>query len=150
MITDAIAGTVSYLAHLFSRGASKGEIESELGSFDRYERLLRPCFHDSSKFQLKTLSNVALHQIYQTDFSDAAGLQRIINFFERYKMDSTDIQKLIIQRVPCMENAFKLSDMLTPYRLTHLGLLIAKTKYSLFNQEDLDIPQNVINEIISR
>lgn len=95
LTNGAIMGNVSYLAHLFSRGASKGEIEGELGSFDRYERLLRPCFHDSSKFQLKTLSNVALHQIYQADFSNAADLQRIINFFERYRMDSTDIQKLI-------------------------------------------------------
>ena len=140
----------SYLSRLFSKGVTKQELEAAFGNLDRYENLLCKCFHDESKLQLKTFSVNTFKERFLTGSVSAEEFKQLNQFFYRYKMDETQIANLLVEKLPCMKKAYEISSMLISYELTYLGLLIAKTKYSLSQKEDIDIPQAMIQEIISR
>lgn len=139
-----------YLSRLFSKGATKKELEANFGNLDKYENLLRKCFYDESKLQLKTFSGNTFKERFLIDSVCAEDFKQLNQFFHKYQMNETEIINLLFGKLPCMKKAYEISSMLMPYELTYLGLLIAKTKYSLNQKEDIDIPQTMIQEIISR
>ncbi len=140
----------SYLSRLFSKGVTKQELEANFGNLDRYENLLSKCFHDESKLQLKTFSVNTFIGRFLSDSVSAEDFKQLNEFFHRYQMDQTQIINLLIKKLPCMDRAFEISSMFMSYELTYLGILIAKSKYGLSQKEDIDIPQTMIQEIISR
>ena len=140
----------SYLGRLFSKGVTKQELEANFGNLDRYENLLCKCFHDESKLQLKTFSVDTFKERFLTDSFSAEDIKQLSQFFSRYQMNETEIFNLLFERLPCMKKAYEISGMLVPYELTYLGILIAKSKCGVSQEEDIDIPQAMIQEIISR
>lgn len=140
----------SYLSRLFSKGVTKQELEANFGNLDRYENLLCKCFHDESKLQLKTFSVNTFIERFLTGSVSAEEFKQLNEFFHGYQMDQTQIINLLAEKLPCVKKAYEISSMLMSYELTYLGILIAKSKYSLSQKEDMDIPQTMIQEIISR
>lgn len=145
-----VSSDSSYLSRLFSKGVTKQELKANFGNLDRYENLLCKCFHDESKLQLKTFSVNTFKERFLTDSVTAEDFKQLNQFFHRFQMDETQISNLLNEKMPCMQKANQIGGMLMSYELTYLGILIAKSKYNLSQKEDIDIPQAMIQEIISR
>lgn len=96
---------------LFSKGFTKEQAESIVGTFDSsFEKLLFPCLHNSSLNQVKAIDDETIQERVLECVNDEQIVEKMKNLQNKYLMSEMEIKDYLISVHPKMEQLFDLWD----------------------------------------
>ncbi len=117
-------------AGLFSKGFTLDEYTKDLGSDEKYIKLLIKCLHDAEKYQLNAMSTSNLGSLYKDVEYDSDEKKIIMEYFRRNIMTSEEIKLFFIELEQDIEFIFDLKNtQIFKLELTPVGAAIALANF---------------------
>lgn len=126
---------------VFAKGFSLEEFENEVGDFENSKTFIMTCLHDTSKFQINTLSDKVLDEEMTKRNINQQDKNKLKAFFNKTTMNNNEIKEYIISIDPKMESLFELwnNSSLKKFELSGVGISIAHANYRRKTGETLDL-----------
>jgi len=126
---------------LFSKGFEAAHFESEIGPVLIYEKLLMPCFHDSSKLQINALDTDTLTKLLEPDSIPPDVSSKFHNMFNASLMNNQEIKNYLLIAKPETNKLFDLWDnsSISKFVLTTVGIALAQANFRRRTGRKLDL-----------
>lgn len=128
---------------IFSKGFSKEEFETEVGSFEDYEKFTMPCLHDDTKHQIITMDELLLIEKMNTSNLEKEIQNKLIAFFTKTTFSNPELKQYLLSVNSKMENVFNVweKSLIKKLELSSVGVAIAHANYRRKTGVTLDLSQ---------
>lgn len=116
---------------LFSKGFEPAHFEDQIGPTSTYQKLLMPCFHDSSKLQINAIDADVLKTLLERDGVSAEISTKFQSVFNGSLMNNEEIKNYLLNARPNTKTLFDLweKSSISKFVLTTVGIAIAQANY---------------------
>jgi hypothetical protein len=125
----------------FAKGFTKEEYNSEVGEFENSETFIMPCLHDSTKFQINTLSDEVLDSESEKRSISSEDKNKLKRFFNKTTMNNQEIKEFLVSIDSKMESVFELwnNSLFKNFEVSSVGISIAHANFRRKTGETLDL-----------
>jgi hypothetical protein len=116
---------------VFSKGFTKEDFESEVGSFEEYGIFTMQCLHDNTKFQINTIDEQILIENMTKENVEPQIQNKLKLFFTKTTFDNAEIKNYLVSINSKMDDVFNIWDnsLMKKLELSSVGVAIAHANY---------------------
>jgi|GEM_PF-5891333 len=144
-ITSALRYNTKFM-RWFSNGATLEQIKERFGDVNDISKILIKSCDDPAKYHLVTYDQFEFDSIIQKYQISSTKNNDYYFYFTCGSaiMYESNIQVLLKECLPCLNNVFMTTEQMTDYELYPLGVVIAQANYKRRLNEDLDISDLIV------